>query len=83
MAPGQACPRCGTAPDPREAALEVLRRELTPDARSALAHLLNNALCPVTAEVGFSDADVRIEDLRAAVRSLTATVREVLRGKCA
>jgi hypothetical protein len=79
MSPVQACPRCGTVPpDPREEALRVLHRELTPVARGALAHLLNNALCPLVTEVAFLDAEVSVSDLRAGVAHLTAVVRDVL-----
>lgn len=59
------------------AALEVLRRELTPGARGALAHLLNNALCPVVAEVHLLPEP--LPHLRNAVHALENVVKAVLR----
>jgi len=67
----------GTA-DPNSEALEVLNRELTANARSALAHLLNNALCIVTCEATMPTIDRQcLED---AVNNLRLLVRTILRG---
>lgn len=78
LASGQACPRCGTLPDPDDAALAILHRDLTPGLRDALAHLLNNALTPVAMGMGFPDAEVSLPDLREAVRNLLDVVSRVL-----
>lgn len=65
--------------DPNLEALEILRRDLTPEARSALAHLLNNAICPLVVEVAFPDEEVSISLLRENVSTLRLLVQEVLR----
>jgi hypothetical protein len=39
------------AVNPNAEALAILRRELTPGARAALAHLLNNGLCSVVIQL--------------------------------
>jgi len=62
-------------------ALRELEGELTPAARGCLAHLLNNALCPLLMEVSSEDGLDRelILDL---VRRLTATVKSITGVGC-
>jgi len=44
------CDDCERADNPNAEALRIVRECLTPEARAALAHLLNNALAPVVME---------------------------------
>lgn len=67
--------------EPDREALDVLARELTDEARGALAHLLNNAICPLLMEAVYFDADretVREHALRLndVVRAITRTNKE-------
>jgi len=68
------------ATDPREAALGILRRDLTGDARGALAYLLNNALCPLVCDLSFDDAALNLGYVRDAVMRLRAMVLEIVSG---
>jgi hypothetical protein len=71
------CDDCERADNPNAEALRLVRECLTPEARAALGHLLNNALAPVVME-----ADMQpwcTPPLRAAVWHLRDVIAEVLR----
>lgn len=65
--------------NPNADALAILRRELTLDARDALAHLLNNALCAVAMEASFATIDR--DCLASAILHLKETVEAILESQ--
>jgi intracellular sulfur oxidation DsrE/DsrF family protein len=64
------------AEDPNAVALAIVRRELTADALAALAHLLNNAVCPVACEASLMGH--QYPELQQAVADLRKTIKQIL-----
>ena len=55
----------------------IVRRGLAPEARAALAHLLNNALCVVAMEASMLPRNNEC-DLRLAIKNLRRVVAQIL-----